>query len=699
VLELSAPKQRVFLANEAPLKTAKNHLYLMHPKRLLPLLSLLACMSPSSPASPITVEVDASKVRAISTDLVGIFFEDISHSADGGLYAELVQNRSFAYSALSRPEWNQLTSWELTPRGGRGSLSLSDATPLHPNNPTFAVMEVHDAGGVALANSGYGGISVTAGESYLFSCYARRLYTGGRWDGVKSTAPLPVFVRLESKEGKVLAEAQITVAQSEWVQYAAKLNPTATVSDAKLVLLCVDRGGLGLDEISLFPSRTFKDRPNGLRADLAQVIADLKPRFMRFPGGCLVHGNSVSNFYRWKDTIGPVEHRRQQPNIWGYHQSVGLGYFEYFQFCKDIGAMPIPIIPAAVSCQNSGHSGGGGQQCVAMEDMPAFIQDVMDLIEWANGPADSTWGSKRAAAGHPEPFGLRHLGIGNEDHITPGFEERFQMIHDAVKVRHPEITLIGTSGPFAAGDDFERGWQLARKLHVDMVDEHYYQPPQWFWDNLSRYDSYPRTGPKVYVGEYAAHDDRRRSTWRAALAEAAHLTAMERNGDIVRLASYAPLLAKRGNTNWSPNLIHFSNTAVFPTLSYEVQKLFRTNSGDRAFDTRLLPPFADPRPEHLAFSAVSDPATGEMILKLVNGAPYSRTVRIRLTGLARTPNGAVRTITAVPDQNMVNEDGAPSVSRTETNAMRISGEFDCELPANSISMLRIPIGDWNQQAP
>ena len=659
---------------------------------LLPLLAPFGVAQPAAPMLTVTLDA-AAPGKAISPDLMGIFFEDLSYAADGGLYAELIQNRSFEYSPLARREWNNLTSWETVERGGRGGLDVDNAFPLHPNNPHYGVLELRDAGEVALVNAGFGGIVVRAGERYDFSLFARRLYTGGRWDRDKSSAPLPVLVRLETKDGTVLAEQALAISATEWVKLEATLTPTADADEARLVLLARERGGFALDEVSLFPQKTFRGRKNGLRADLAQTIADLKPRFVRFPGGCLVHGSGIPNFYRWQDTIGPVEQRRQQYNLWGYHQTAGLGYFEYFQFCEDIGALPLPVVPAGVSCQNSGHTGGTGQQCIPLEDMPAYIQDVLNLIEWANGPATSAWGAKRAAAGHPEPFGLKYLGVGNEDHITPGFEERFRLIHDAIKARHPEIVVIGTVGPFHSGDDYDAGWKIADAMKLEMVDEHYYVPPQWFWDNLGRYDAYDRAKSKVYLGEYAAHDERRRNTLRSALAEAAHLTSLERNGDIVSFASYAPLLAKRGHTHWSPDLIYFTNTAVYPSINYEVQRLFGENAGDRWLEHRVEPAAGGALPERFASSAVRDSATGDVIVKLVNGTGSALPLRLDLAGLATSAASAAKarlTVLHAADETVAREDGKPDPVSLETREMALpaSDPLAFDAPALSLTVLR-----------
>lgn len=649
----------------------------------------------SSAAEPLTLSIDAAAPgKAVSRDLMGIFFEDLNHAADGGLYAELIQNRSFEYSPLSRREWNNLSAWELVPRGGKGSLDVDAAFPLHRNNAHYAVLELRDAGEVALINAGHGGIVLRAGERYDFSVFARRLYTGGRWDGKKSDAPLPLVVRLETKDGALLAEHALEVSAAEWVKFTATFTPSASTDDARLVLVARERGGLALDEVSLFPQATFKGRKNGLRADLAQTIADLKPRFVRFPGGCLVHGNGIPNFYRWQDTVGPVEQRRQQPNLWGYHQSAGLGYFEYFQFCEDIGALPLPVVAAGVSCQNSGHTGGTGQQCIPLEDMPAYIQEVLDLIEWANGPADSRWGAVRAAAGHPAPFGLKYLGVGNEDHITPGFAERYKMIQDAIRAKHPEIVVIGTTGPFHSGTDYDAGWKLADELKVAMVDEHYYVPPQWFWDNLQRYDAYDRSRSQVYLGEYAAHDDKRRNTLRSALAEAAYLTSLERNADVVRFASYAPLLAKRGGTQWSPDLIYFTNTEVYPSINYQVQRLFGENGGDRWLETRLEPAAGSTAPgaaERFAVSTLRDSATGALVVKIVNGSGEARPIHLRLDGAAGLAAEASVTVLSASDENVANTDGQPSPAALDTRAATVTGgALDHIAPPYSLNILRFP---------
>lgn len=659
-----------------------------HPAWLL-CFAIAASFISQSHAQTTTVTVDlGSAGKPISPDLIGIFFEDLSYAADGGLYAELVQNRSFEYQATEQLDWTPMTAWEqVTRTGGRGAWKIADAVSVHPNNPHYIVVEAREAGeGVGLANSGFDGIPVEAGEQYDFSMFARQLFTGTRWDkSGELEGPSRWLVRFENDNGRALGETEVEVSGRDWQRCNATVTASETEASARLVLLCLTQGGVALDEISLFPRKTFKNRRNGLRADLAQTIADLQPKFMRFPGGCLVHGYGLGNMYRWKDSIGPIEQRRGQPNIWGYHQSLGLGYFEYFQLCEDIGAKPLPVVPAGVCCQNADHQGGTGQRGLSLDEMPDYIQEVFDLIEWANGPVTSAWGAKRAAAGHPESFQLKYLGVGNEDKITPVFKERFQMIYEAVKAKHPEIVVIGTVGPSPEGEDFEAGWRIADELRLPMVDEHYYRPPQWFWDNLDRYDSYDRNKSKVYAGEYAAHDDGRRTTLRSALAEAAYLTSLERNGDVVHFASYAPMLARRGHTDWNPNLIYFDQTEVYPTINYQVQKLFGQNVGDTYLDTAI-----GEMEGKFAASTVHDSKTGDLIIKMVNGENQERMIHVKIEDLDGTTS-ATRTVLAGNDPMAVNDKNHPETVVPHTDTMQVGTSFEVAVPPNSLTVIRVPI--------
>ncbi len=658
--------------------------------RFLPVgLSFLLAFVSAFAAQPrtLTVALDAP-AKAISPELFGIFFEDLNYAADGGLYAELLQNRSFEYSATEQANWGPFSFWDLVKTAGAdGRLGLGDARPVHVNNPHYLILTVTKPGdGVGIVNRGFDQLPLEAGKAYDASFWAYQAYMGVMWGPGDQTKPMPLTVRLEGKDGSVLAEAKLEVSGRTWTKHTVTLTPSRSDSEARFVLLAHEQGAVALDMVSLFPRDTFKNRPNGLRRDLAQTIADLKPKFVRFPGGCLVHGPGVRAYYDWKHTVGPVEQRVASRNSWGYHQTMGLGYFEYFQFCEDIGAAPVPVVTAGVCCQHAGHSPGRGQEGLPLEDMPAYIQDVLDLIEWANGPATSKWGAVRAAAGHPAPFGLKYLGIGNEDAITPDFKERFRMINDVLKEKHPEIVVIGTSGPFANGEDFDLGWAFARELKLAMVDEHYYVSPQWMWENLSRYDSYDRNGPKVYLGEYAAHEKDRRNTLRTAIAEAAYLTSLERNGDVVRLASYAPLLARRQHTQWHPDMIYFNATEVYPSLNYTVQQLFGRNRGDTAVTTSFD---AAPTGAKLAASAVRDSRNGDLIVKLVNGEATAQSVATKLAGAGRLHATAERTVFGGGDADAVNTDGQPPAVTPVTETVPLSAEFTYEAPANSLTIWRI----------
>ncbi|OQP54525.1 alpha-N-arabinofuranosidase [Niastella yeongjuensis] len=641
-------------------------------KKLICLLASCFCMG---------VVVQAQK--PISPHLFGIFFEDINYAADGGLYAELIQNRSFEYSASDKRDWNPLTAWQFTREGfSYGTISIETSTPVHPNNPHYVVLTIEEVGreGVGLNNTGFDGIAIKAGEQYDFSLFAKQLTANA----------IPVSVQLKGRQGNLSNEVTINSDSKDWKKYSATLTATQTDDSAMLVIVAKGTGKIALDMISLFPQRTFKNRPNGLRADLAQTIADLQPKFMRFPGGCLVHGDGLGNMYQWKQTIGPVEQRVEQRNIWSYHQSVGLGYFEYFQFCEDMGAIPLPVVAAGVSCQNSGGTwriGGTGQKGLSIEDMKTYIQDILDLIEWANGAPTTTWGAKRAAAGHPGPFHLKYIGIGNEDKITPVFKERFKMIYDVVHAKHPEITIIGTVGPFHSGEDYDLGWNFANEVKVEMVDEHYYEKPEWFVSNLTRYDTYSRAHSKVYVGEYAAHDVKRRNTLRSALAEALYMTSLERNGDVVLFASYAPLLGRRGHTQWNPNLIYFTGTQICPTINYYAQKLFANNEGDVYYPNVISAKVADTA-KTFAASCVTDSKTGDLILKIVNRDSVGMAAKINLGSMgAFNANASVTVLSGDPDAE--NSCAGSQNIQPQTSKLTVNKSFTYQAPANSLTVIRI----------
>lgn len=617
------------------------------------------------------LRIDGSQHKQISNELIGIFFEDISYGADGGLYGELIENRDFEYSALDHGSWHSLTAWEL--KGEGSTIKVLQENPIHPNNSHYLALGTSHAG-ATLENDGYFGIKLTQGESYYLNFFSRKASPSSKSSRVKFS--------LVDENGQIVASKSVTISSSAWRQSEYTLKAEKSCERGRLLITPLGEGEVHMDMISLFPHNTFKQRRNGLRADLAQAIADLKPKFVRFPGGCVAHGNGLDNMYLWKRTIGKLEERKHMPNIWNYHQTLGLGYYEYFLFCEDIGAEPLPVIPAAVPCQNSWRHGHGQQGGVDMEHMDEYIQDIFDLIEWANGDKSTKWGKLRAEAGHPEPFNLKYIGIGNEDLISEVFTERFNMIYDAVREKHPEITICGTVGPFYEGSDYEWGWKLAKQKQVPMVDEHYYVSPGWFIHNQDYYDHYDRNASQVYLGEYACHLAGRQNNIETALCEALHLINVERNADIVRMTSYAPLLARYEATNWNPDMIYFNSSRVDLTPGYYTQKIFGNNSGDSYIDSSLR---VESRREdvrkRIATSVVSDSESGDIIIKMVNLLPTEVSTRVVMDGCPEVQHEATCTLLS----------GSP----TERNAtpqqsqIEVGKEFDYTMPAYSFSTIRV----------
>ena len=614
--------------------------------------------------------IQGKERKAISNELIGIFFEDISYGADGGLYGELIQNRDFEYSAADRGGWHSLTAWEL--KGEGSTITIGTERPIHTNNCHYATLNTANVG-ATFENGGYDGIALKAGDLYDLSLMARKA----------SNKSSKLLLSLVSEKHETLAAKSITIGNADWKSLKMTLKASKDAPKARLVIAPQTTGAVDVDMVSLFPRNTFKNRKNGLRADLAQVIADMNPKFVRFPGGCAAHGDGLDNMYLWKRSIGKLEERQHMPNIWNYHQTLGLGYYEYFLFCEDIGAEPLPVIPAAVPCQNSSHGGHGQQGGVPMEEMDAFIQDILDLIEWANGDAKTTkWGRVRAEAGHPKPFNLKYIGIGNEDLISNTFTERFTMIYDAVRAKHPEIIICGTVGPFYEGSDYEWGWKLAKEKEIPMVDEHYYVSPGWYIHNQDSYDHYDRNASEVYLGEYACHVASRHNNIETALCEALHLTNVERNADIVRMTSYAPLLARHGHTNWNPDMIYFNSSRIDLTPGYYTQKIFGNNSGDQYITGKLrVESRRDDVRKRISTSTVYDSATGDLIIKLVNLLPVAVNTAVEVTDCEALSTTATCTVlTGKPtDRNAV-----PTESTIE-----VAPQFNYDMPPYSFTTIRI----------
>ena len=576
---------------------------------------------PKTPAAPLeaTLTIEPNKQHRISDKLMGIFFEDISRAADGGLCAELLQNGDFEYNGEDHQhQWKATTAWQ-------GNVNVTTDNGVSQNNPHYAIV-----GDTPIYNIGWDGIAAKRGMVYEVSFQARCL------DGKKKQ----LTVALVNKEGLPMAQAKMKVEGDQWAEYQAQLCITdkykgelGTDKDIRFAIFPKGEEKVGVDLVSLKPQDTYKG--HGLRKDLAEAIADLKPRFVRFPGGCMLHGQGLDNIYHWKESVGPQKDRKPAYNIWGYHQSRQLGFYEYFQWCEDMGAEPLPVLAAGVPCQNSvaNSQGVAGQQGgIPMKDMPQYIQDVLDLVEWANGdPATSKWAKLRADAGHPAPFHLKMIGIGNEDLISTDFETRYLMICKAVKEKYPQLEVIGTVGPFHwPSSDYIEGWKLA-KAHsniIDAVDEHYYEQPGWFINHQDYYDQYDRKAPKVYLGEYAS---RGADALDNALAEGIHLCNVERNGDVVEMASYAPLLSKDGYSNWSPDMIYFNNNNVRASVSYKMQRMFGQHAGDTYISSVLELP-AELK-KYVGTSVVKDSKTGKTWLKVVNALP--RILKLKVGGMGK----------------------------------------------------------------
>ncbi len=526
---------------------------------LLALISLLVCFLGQRSAAAATLAVDVDKPgHKISPTLFGIFFEDINCSADGGLYAELVRNRNLEDS--DKPShWSAVGA-----EPSAVTLTIDSGDPVSAKNPRSLKVQIANTptGRAGVMNEGYWGMSVKRGEPYELSLYARGAdnFTG------------PLVASLESADGTVYAQAKIAPLSPAWKQYRLPLSPRQTDPKARLVLSTTRSGTFWLDMVSLFPKHTWKNRPNGLRPDLAAMLDGLKPSFVRFPGGCWVEGDTMSLAYRWKQTIGDISERRTQHNIWQYEATHGLGYHEYLQLCEDLKAEPLFVINCGMS----------HRETVPLERMGEFVQDALDAIEYANGPATSTWGKVRARNGHPAPFGLHYMEIGNENGGT-AYHERYGLFYDAIKAAYPQMRLIANEWG---------GWPINRP--VDIVDEHYYSTPEFFIQNAAKYDAYDRGGRKVYVGEYAVTQGCGQGNLRAAVGEAAFMTGLERNSDVVLMASYAPLFANVNYKKWNPDLIDFDSSRVYGLPSYYVQQMFSQNRGEAVLPLTISSPEVGP---------------------------------------------------------------------------------------------------------
>jgi alpha-L-arabinofuranosidase len=636
-------------------------------------------------AAPVTITIEADKPgAAISPTMWGIFFEDINFGADGGLCAEKIKNRSFEFP-------DGLMGWTELKSVGSGSLQVLDADPATPVNPHYLRLKVEKAG-YGVASDGFRGIGIQKDDEYVFSAMIRTVGDG----------KAALRIELVTQDGKVLAQAALPQAESKWSRPSVVLRPSATELQARLQIVADTAGTVDLDWVSLVPKKTWKDRPGGLRADVVQWLADLKPGFLRFPGGCIVEGRTLPVRYQWKNTIGKPEDRPLLINRWNdefkhrpapdYFQSFGLGFYEYFLLCEDIGCEPLPILNCGMACQfNSG-------ELVPLDKLEPFVQDALDLIEFANGPVESKWGKIRAEMGHPEPFGMKLLGVGNEQ-WGPQYIERYEVFAKPIKARYPDIRLISSAGPSPDDERFQFLWPKLRQLKADIVDEHCYANPEWFFDSAGRYDKYDRNGPKVFMGEYAAQSVKtvspdNRNNWRCALSEAAFMTGLERNADVVVMSSYAPLLAHEDLWQWRPDLIWLDNLQSYGTPNYYVQQLFSCNRGDFVLPVRIEgQPAATSKKPGLYVSVAGENTTGQIILKVVNSAdkPIASDIKLK-SAKPILPVGIQILLTAkATDENSIaSPDKVVPVESIVSNA---AASFQHSFAPLSVTVLRLTIRD------
>lgn len=595
-------------------------------KNVYKILSIVVLMSFSqfgySQKQIYEFSLDTKKIGApIQPTMYGLFFEDINFAADGGLYAELVKNRSFDFP-------QNLMGWNTF-----GKVEVRKDNPLFDQNPTYVVLS--DAGHphkrTGIENEGFRGMGFKQNEKYRFSVWAKTINTN---------EPQKIRIDLIDSKNDILITQQLTINSAEWKKYEVILMPKSTESKGRLRIFLDSKGEVALEHVSLFPVNTWKGRENGLRADLAQALADIKPGVFRFPGGCIVEGTDLDTRYDWKKTVGAVENRPVNENRWhytfahrffpDYYQSYGLGFYEYFLLSEDMGAEPLPVLSCGLSCQYQNEK----EEChVPVKDLGSYIQDALDLIEFANGSPTSTWGKVRADMGHPEPFNLKYIGIGNEQ-WGDEYVVRLEPFVKAIRAKYPDIKIVGSSGPSADGDKFDYLWPEMKRLKVDLVDEHYYKDPQWFLNSAKRYDNYDRKGPAVFAGEYACHVPNRDNNFESALYEAAFMTGLERNADIVHMCTYAPLLAHVDAWQWKPDMIWFDNLSSVKTPNYYVQQLYAQNKGTNVMSlTRNNASVAGE--DNLYASAVYDKDQNCYVVKVINTAKESKDIRITLLGLKK----------------------------------------------------------------
>ena len=654
------------------------------------------------------MDVQTQKLGApVQSTMYGIFFEDINYAADGGLYAELVMNRSFEFP-------NHFAGWDIS-----GRVTMKDDGPFD-RNPHYVRMAPsgHSDKHTMIENHGFFGIGVKGGEEYRFSVWARVP------DGGKAKIYVDIVDNATMGDDQKIGNAGVEVSGKEWKKYTAIIKPKRTLDKAHLRVWGDSKVTTDVDHVSLFPVKTWKGRENGMRQDLAQALFDMHPGVFRFPGGCIVEGTDLETRYNWKNSVGPVENRPLNENRWhytftsryfpNYYQSYGLGFFEFFQLCEDFGCEPLPVISCGLSCQFQNPDPTKPGVHVPVDALDDYIQDALDLVEFANGPVDSKWGKVRADMGHPEPFNLKFLGVGNEQWdydekhggYGPVFTERLKKFSDALRKKYPTLKLIGTTGPNSEGWDFDLLQPRMKELKVDLYDEHYYRNEQWFLSHGLRYDSYDRKGPRVFAGEYACHGKGKKwNHFETSLYEAAHMTGIERNADLVHMATYAPLFAHVEGWQWRPDAIWFDNLRMFKSVSYYVQQMFAMNKGTNVLSLTTVPsgsakgkkavPVAGQEGQDGLFaSSVFDSTTGEVIIKVVNTSKQAQPITVNLLGMKGERTAQTLTLShngSMDDENTLDqpEKITPKAGTAKVEAGKKNVILTDEMPAMAFRIYRV----------
>ena len=624
------------------------------------------------------IAVDVKKPGApIQKTMYGIFFEDINYGADGGLYAEMVKNRSFEFP-------QNLLGWTTF-----GKVEVKN-DGLFSNNPHYVRLSYpgHDEKRTGMDNEGFFGFGLKKDADYRFSVWART---------AAENATESIRIEFIDPSSAILSSQNITIDSKEWKKYQVIIKSTTAEPKGRLRIFMSSKGSLDLEHVSVFPVDTWKGHENGLRKDLAQALYDLKPGVFRFPGGCIVEGTDLETRYQWKNSVGPVENRKLNENRWeytfphrffpDYFQSYGMGFYEFFLLSEEIGAEPLPVISCGLACQFQNHD---HKAHVEVCDLETYVQDALDLIEFANGDVTTKWGKLRADMGHPASFHLKLIAVGNEQWGSL-YPERLEPFLKAIRAKHPEIKVIGSSGPSPDGKDFEYGWSEMKRLKADLVDEHYYKDPAWFLSNAKRYDNYDRKGPKVFAGEYACHPVNRKNNFESALSEAAFMTGFERNADIVQMCTYAPLFAHVDGWQWRPDLIWFDNMRSVRSANYYVQQLYGHNVGTNVLTT-VENKAALAGQDGLYASSALDKTKNEIILKIANTSDVAKKVNYSFKGLKAAERKGTHTVLAAEDQDLENTLDRPDAVLPVTHPINVTGSsLEVELAPKSFNLYVIKL--------